>query len=133
MKSAVRRTSYRLKGIVKCGNVNCDENEELCASQGIEYYPSFKIYPRGKGKSGIEIDYGGSQFPQFDLLNLIAQVAPLMLPTKSSREKLVAFLEEHDEDRLEEVDELLEDWADREEELFESLQDRYVSAEKMEL
>merc|ERR1712062_18847 len=126
VKGAVRKTSYRLKGVVKVGQVNCDENSELCENQGIEYYPCFKIYPRGKGKNGIEISYGGSHFPQFDLLNIIAEVAPLMMPEKSPREKLTLFFQEHDESRLEEVDELLEDWSGRIDDLFESLKDRYL-------
>jgi len=127
VKSAVRRASYRLKGIVNVGTVNCDENKALCGKQGIEYYPAFKLYPRGAGKQGILISYGNSRFPQFDMLKLIADVAPLMMPEgeRNYRTLLTELFEEYDEDRLEEIDELLEDWKEREEDLLENLNERY--------
>jgi len=127
VKSAVRRTSFRLKGFVKVGTVNCDENKELCGKEGISYYPAFKLFPRGAGKQGIVINYGNSRFPQFDMLNLIADVAPLMMPEgeKNYTNILTELFEEYDKDRLEEIDELLEDWKDREDDLIDSLNDRY--------
>eukprot|EP01116_Phalansterium_solitarium_P024202 TRINITY_DN8796_c0_g1_i1.p1 TRINITY_DN8796_c0_g1~~TRINITY_DN8796_c0_g1_i1.p1 ORF type:complete len:429 (-),score=122.62 TRINITY_DN8796_c0_g1_i1:119-1405(-) len=60
------KAAANLKGIVKVGAVNCDEesNKQLCGQFGIQGFPTLKIFPsqlkkQGKGVVKDPIDYQG--------------------------------------------------------------------------
>lgn len=51
-----------LKGLVKVGAVNCDDEKELCGSYGIQGFPTIKLFPaeqvaEKKGVSKKPVDY----------------------------------------------------------------------------
>jgi len=131
LKSTFRKTSYRLKEFVRFGSVDCDKHKAACVNEDIGYYPAYKLYARGKGRQGKVLESDSNQFgyPQATMLNLIAEVAPLMMPSvkNSDRDVIAQIFEKHDPDRMEEIDELLEIYDGETEELIKSLRTRYES------
>ena len=44
-----------LEGRVKCGKVNCDENQRLCGEAGVHAYPSVRFYRGASGKGQKQV------------------------------------------------------------------------------
>lgn len=52
----------RLEGIVKCGKVNCQENQGLCQKAGITGYPSIMFYPKPNREALNPVSYNKNIF-----------------------------------------------------------------------
>ncbi|RPB07145.1 ER-resident thioredoxin protein [Morchella conica CCBAS932] len=62
LKPDYEKVAKSLKGLAKVAAVNCDEekNKNLCAEQGVQGFPTLKIFqPSGKKGSPSVIDYNG--------------------------------------------------------------------------
>jgi len=46
-----KAAAQKLKGVVKLGKVNCDEEKALATRFGINSFPTIKFYKRGSEKS----------------------------------------------------------------------------------
>jgi len=56
------KAAVSLKGLVKVGAINCDDEKELCGSYGIQGFPTIKLFPaeqvaEKKGVSKKPVDY----------------------------------------------------------------------------
>jgi protein disulfide-isomerase A6 len=51
------KAASNLKGLVRVGAINCDEEKEFCGGFGIQGFPTIKIFPAGQGASKKPVDY----------------------------------------------------------------------------
>eukprot|EP00960_Hanusia_phi_P037352 752888-Hanusia_phi.AAC.8 len=60
LKSSWEKLPNALKGIVKVGAVNCDDekNKQLCNQEGVDSFPTIKLYKSG-GRGSVP--YEGAQ------------------------------------------------------------------------
>jgi len=59
MKPAFEKLAKELKGFVRVGAVNCEQQKGLCAMEGVESYPTLKLK-----KAGVSTSYDGDHSTQ---------------------------------------------------------------------
>lgn len=80
LKKFVRATAHTLQGRVRVGIINCDTNPELCQEMNVGYYPQLRVFKRGvTPEVGQELK-AESHFPAANVLSLMEQLIPLLLP-----------------------------------------------------
>ncbi|ESN95836.1 hypothetical protein HELRODRAFT_102482 [Helobdella robusta] len=68
------RVAMEVKGRVKAGKVNCDENARLCQMAGIQAYPSIRYYsPASESFYGADIDSQNADY----IIQYLNNVVPL--------------------------------------------------------
>ncbi|KAN0035063.1 hypothetical protein ACTA71_004318 [Dictyostelium dimigraforme] len=76
LKPEYEKASNNLKGLVKIGAINCDEEKELCGQYQIQGFPTLKFFSTNPktGKKGQPEDYqgarSGSEIAKFSLSKL---------------------------------------------------------------
>ncbi|KAN0037306.1 hypothetical protein ACTFIV_002647 [Dictyostelium citrinum] len=76
LKPEYEKASNNLKGLVKIGAINCDEEKELCGQYQIQGFPTLKFFSTNPktGKKGQPEDYQGarsaSEIAKFSLAKL---------------------------------------------------------------
>jgi len=137
-KSPMREIAVALKGLVKCGIINCDVEKDLCESQEVPHFPHLVIFPRNKSTPPKVLGTdGGNWYPQVKMLHDFSKISQALLNDvlierfqKELPPKLKVLFEAYEPERVEEIPALMTAWKGKERALWNSMLEDYDTNEE---
>lgn len=100
LKPHVRRTANSMKGIVRVGIVNCDQDRDFCNEFNGQYYPQLRLFKADKTPDEGQLLEAEQHNPAVGMLGLIETLIPLIYtppPTPDIHDDQISSKEEDPE------------------------------------